>query len=336
MEYKYMYVYKTTNKINDKFYYGIHRTNKLEDGYLGSGAALREAIRKYGKDIFRKEIIKFFKSEEELIIFEEELVTEKLVQARECYNLVLGGGKRGEAFKKMWASPVGERLREKYSKEFSGYNNPDFKKSWQPKYDEVKPFVMNLIKETSLPDMYLNKQIKTKYGYSFKFWRLLSYYESIGELNPKTKKEISGDGFFSFSSVGFSGSVKKTFYQEPISIYKAFIPEIFSKLDKVLGYLLDETISDSMLFNNVIKDLDAEYCFGLWRKYFEYLGLIEGGPKKKISLRKACPQSQIKWGTKTIFTLNENFKQDYYLIGENLDEQYTICFDGTTFQCSRL
>ena len=41
MEYKYHIIYKTTNKINKKYYVGMHSTNKLDDGYLGKGWAVK-------------------------------------------------------------------------------------------------------------------------------------------------------------------------------------------------------------------------------------------------------------------------------------------------------
>lgn len=40
-EYKYHIIYKTTNLINGKIYVGMHSTDNLNDGYLGSGWILK-------------------------------------------------------------------------------------------------------------------------------------------------------------------------------------------------------------------------------------------------------------------------------------------------------
>lgn len=88
----YYLVYKTTNLINKKFYYGVHKTKNLNDGYLGSGKILGQAIEKYGKENFHREIIEFCKSYEEALDIEKVLVTEDLVSSCNCYNITLGGG----------------------------------------------------------------------------------------------------------------------------------------------------------------------------------------------------------------------------------------------------
>ena len=80
-------IYKTTNKVNNKYYIGKHQTKNLEDGYLGSGKLIRRAIKKHGQENFSKEILFVFDSEEEMNAKEKELV----VVSEETYNLCDGG-----------------------------------------------------------------------------------------------------------------------------------------------------------------------------------------------------------------------------------------------------
>lgn len=82
-------MYKTTNLINGKYYIGVTNGNKL--GYLGSGTALIEAIRNYGKTNFKREILETFETEKEAFKREAEFVTEELVEDRQCYNMKIGG-----------------------------------------------------------------------------------------------------------------------------------------------------------------------------------------------------------------------------------------------------
>ena len=79
---KYYYIYKITNKINNKIYYGQHTTSNLDDGYMGSGSALHKAFKKYGIENFEKKILKFYNSPEELNIVEARLVNKKLVREK--------------------------------------------------------------------------------------------------------------------------------------------------------------------------------------------------------------------------------------------------------------
>ena len=58
-EKKYHFIYKTTNLLSGKYYIGMHSTDNLDDGYLGSGRRLRYSINKYGKESHKREIIEF-------------------------------------------------------------------------------------------------------------------------------------------------------------------------------------------------------------------------------------------------------------------------------------
>ena len=90
-EYKYHYFYQITNLINGHFYYGIHSTNDLEDGYMGSGKRLNRAYKKYGIENFEKVILKYFDTRKECAKYEAEIVTEELVHNPSCYNVSCGG-----------------------------------------------------------------------------------------------------------------------------------------------------------------------------------------------------------------------------------------------------
>lgn len=91
MKHKYNYFYKITNKINGHYYYGVHSTDNLEDGYMGSGTRLKKAIEKYGIENFEKEIIKYCDNREEAYKLESDYVTESLIRDDNCYNIILGG-----------------------------------------------------------------------------------------------------------------------------------------------------------------------------------------------------------------------------------------------------
>lgn len=96
------YFYKTTNKVNGKYYFGVHSTNvaRGQDSYLGSGTLLWKAIDKYGKENFSKEVLKEFKTLEEAYAWEASVVTEELVKDPNCYNVQVGGrgGSGGTVF----------------------------------------------------------------------------------------------------------------------------------------------------------------------------------------------------------------------------------------------
>ena len=84
-------IYKTTNELNDKYYIGCHQTDNLYDGYLGSGKHLRHAIKKYGVENFKFEILHSVDSKEEMFELERNIVNEDLVKDTQTYNLKIGG-----------------------------------------------------------------------------------------------------------------------------------------------------------------------------------------------------------------------------------------------------
>ena len=84
-------VYKTTNQINGMFYIGTHKTDDLNDDYMGSGKYLRRAIQKYGLKNFKKVVLHVFDNPDEMFSKEAEIVTEAFLSEENTYNLKVGG-----------------------------------------------------------------------------------------------------------------------------------------------------------------------------------------------------------------------------------------------------
>lgn len=92
-------IYKTTNKINGKFYIGVHECNSncrhTKNGqclYLGSGTAISKAIKKHGAENFDRETLFVFETLENALEKERSLVTEDFIKSDLNYNLTVGGG----------------------------------------------------------------------------------------------------------------------------------------------------------------------------------------------------------------------------------------------------
>jgi len=87
----YYVVYETCCIVNQMTYIGCHATDNLDDGYIGSGKHLKRAIKKYGKENFKRNIIQIFNDPVKMFSLESSLVTEEYVKDPNTYNLVVGG-----------------------------------------------------------------------------------------------------------------------------------------------------------------------------------------------------------------------------------------------------
>ena len=89
----YYYVYQITNLNNGKIYVGKHKSAKhpFENGYFGSGKQITAAIKKYGVDNFKKEVLCYCDDAYEMAVKESEIVTEDFVKRSDTYNMHKGG-----------------------------------------------------------------------------------------------------------------------------------------------------------------------------------------------------------------------------------------------------
>jgi hypothetical protein len=86
------YIYKTTNLINNKIYIGFHKSDDIKnDNYMGSGVLISKAIKKYGTNNFKREILFSFENMDKALQKEAELVNEEFANREDTYNVKTGG-----------------------------------------------------------------------------------------------------------------------------------------------------------------------------------------------------------------------------------------------------
>lgn len=88
-------VYCTTNLINNKQYVGVHTTNDLNDGYLGSGTLFKKKLEKYGEDNFERKILFTCTNRKEAYWLESIIISQWVIDkwgfGKYFYNKVPGG-----------------------------------------------------------------------------------------------------------------------------------------------------------------------------------------------------------------------------------------------------
>jgi hypothetical protein len=89
---KKFYIYKITNLLNNKIYIGKRgHLNPYKDDYMGSGVLIKNAIKKYGIQNFKKEILHIVDSEKKINELEKQIVNEEFVNRKDTYNIRYGG-----------------------------------------------------------------------------------------------------------------------------------------------------------------------------------------------------------------------------------------------------
>jgi group I intron endonuclease len=162
---KFHYIYKTTNLINEKYYIGMHSTDNLEDGYIGSGKRLWYSINKYGKENFKCEILEILPNRNSLKKREKELINEDLLIDPMCMNLQIGGGGGLSSIehKKKFHSSGGKatlHLLKKYRENhiFNLKNNLEYRKKYLDKIKDNLNWIGRTHKEDSKKKMSESKK----------------------------------------------------------------------------------------------------------------------------------------------------------------------------------
>jgi len=122
-----MYIYKITNNLNGKSYIGLKsKTVEESEDYYGSGKLINQAIDKYGKENFTKEILERNIDSHEILNDQEIYWIKYIDTFNKGYNLTKGGqgnlgrvtseetrAKLSEAAKQPLSEETKEKIRQK-------------------------------------------------------------------------------------------------------------------------------------------------------------------------------------------------------------------------------
>ena len=200
--------------INNKFYVGKDKYNNPH--YLGSGKILKEAIKKYGKENFIKEVLEVCKSIEE--VNERETFWIKELNAINFgYNIALGGEggdtisnnpRKDEISKKHseWllnnnttrgrkkTEEEINKWRESYIGKYRGEKNPNYgnkrKESTKKKISESRKKYWNSLSENEIKNLgeKIRKSNKGRIGRKFTEEEKIKHSEWMKENNPMKGK----------------------------------------------------------------------------------------------------------------------------------------------------
>ena len=207
------FVYITTNLINGKQYVGSHFTDNLNDGYTGSGKAITSAIKKYGKENFKREILEECNTIEEARKLEEPYIIKFNTCSPNGYNILKTGGLGivGKTWgnhtnktkihlrKKLKEIYKDESLRKRISDSVTGSNNGFYNKkhteSTKKKISEknkgkkrTKEHIQKIIEANSKPK---SEEHKRKISNSKKGIKPWNTGKKLKPRSEETKRKIS-------------------------------------------------------------------------------------------------------------------------------------------------
>lgn len=252
-------VYLTTNlksfyKGQNKIYIGVHQTENPDifDGYIGCGiwvnqpstykypkTPLQYAVKKYGTDVFKRQILYVYDTALEAFSKEEELVNLDFIKQPHVYNACIGG-LGGNAGKPLYQYDLdGNLIKEwNYSKEayeFYGISKKQFEYAIHDRHPLLDSY-WSRDKEINISDYYTSKhgQPKTTHLYS-KEGKWLNEFNSIKECAEYINSSESAVS----KALKDSRLVNKAYYVSE-KLVDEFMPKARKQYAKTLFYIYKE------------------------------------------------------------------------------------------------
>jgi len=199
-----MIIYKIKNKVNNKIYIGKSLIN--DPDYLGSGISINNAIKKYGKENFQKEVLEVCENEEVLNEREKFWIKELNTTNRKIgYNIAEGGNGGNTRL-----GYDNSELINYYKKISNGViNSEKYKKFVESRKGKKNQNISNKLKELYQSGKLTtwNKGIKTREETKIK----ISLKNLGKKLSEDAKKKISESKFVGVTMMDINNNIIKNF-----------------------------------------------------------------------------------------------------------------------------
>lgn len=262
------YIYLTTNLINNKKYIGqrLIQPNGIDkDNYLGSGTALLNAVKKYGRENFKKDILYICKTYEQADLLEI-LTIEKhnAVESDMFYNILDGGQFRRN---KNHSLIVSKYMTELYSDD-NKYTDVIIKTNRKRYLNALRPIEITTIAHRDISKLKYQLQLENTKRNRIEKNKVLKLIKKSYNKKPNQLKEIK------------SNATKKTWQNE--TFRNAVVSKISAKNKERAKYAVDNNIplfddNHKMLLSKAKLEKSGNY-FGL---YLLELGILNLKPIQK-------------------------------------------------------
>lgn len=204
----YFFLYRTTCLQTGKIYFGVHKTKRLNDTYLGSGSLLLEDIKKYGKKHFRRDVVMLFDNEKQMFEFEQSIVNESFLKRQDVYNLRSGGLGSHEDMDYINMSRIARRR-----PKGNGNNQLGMIWIWHPEKEERTKIYPSHLEDFLAKGWIRGKQPPKpkKYGSLHRHLTLLKWLLSLNEDTIASKEVSQRLGYWQKSDflIGIRTAIKK-------------------------------------------------------------------------------------------------------------------------------
>ena len=310
-------VYLTTNlksKINgiNRIYIGVHETHNPEifDGYIGCGVYIQQpstyirpktpfqyAVKKYGTDAFKREILFIYDNEDDAYKKEEEIVDIDFLKLEHTYNACLGG-KHYCNYKTLYQFDLQGNLVKtwKYSKEayeFYGYPMEKFEYAIHNKH----PF-LDSIWSTSMNINY-KEYTSTKHGSPKTVYLYSRKGKYLGEF--ESEKQCAEYLNVTLTAINHSVKVESLIsgqYYASINLVDIFVPKPRIQYISQKFYVYNK--ENELIFSGIGKEIMPIIKLNSWQKISDVFRCKHGWYKDYYISTEEIEQVPEKYNEKSI------------------------------------